>query len=303
MKIKFNKFERVAGVFVLIAIIGSFVATVGIAVKKGWFEKKIVYVTALESADGLHSGTRVQVAGLRAGAVEEVELISAEEVRVKFNVFQRFQKRIRKDSQLSVIRPFIIGEKVLEVSVGSDEEEMLQPGSLIVSKPVVDIMDLVSGKKLAPFLSSLEGILQNLKVLAEAFAAPKRSKAMITMFDKMNPLMDGLNKMSDQVAEMSEHMNKMLPSMVKHGPETALQMTRLVENMNILSEELTPAMKEVGPKLPYASIRALEALDEAVVVLKAMQKSFMLSGSVKDVREEEKKRKKRKPANYYGEEE
>ncbi|MCB0420804.1 MAG: MCE family protein [Bdellovibrionales bacterium] len=297
MKIKFNKFERVAGVFVLMAIIGSLVATIGIAIKKGWFQKKIAYMTNLESADGLHSGTRVQVAGLRAGSVEEVELISANEVRVKFYVFERFQKRIKKDSELSVIRPFIIGEKVLEVSVGSEAEEPLPQHSVIASKPVVDIMDLVSGKKLAPFLTSLEGILENMKTLASAFSDPRRTDAVITMFDQMNPLLENLNKMSVQVSKMSWYLNKVMPEAVKSAPEVANQMNRLVENLNVLTEELNPALKEVGPKLPYASLRALEALDEAVVVLKALQKSFLLSGKVEDVREEEAKQNKRRPAS------
>ena len=64
-------------------------------------------------------------------------------------------------------------------------------------------------------------------------------------------------------------------------------MTELVGHLNTLTSELAPAVKAVGPKLPNASLRALEALDEAVVILKAMQKSFLLSGKVQDVREEE----------------
>jgi phospholipid/cholesterol/gamma-HCH transport system substrate-binding protein len=46
--------------------------------------------------------------------------------------------------------------------------------------------------------------------------------------------------------------------------------------------------------LPRATKRAVEALDEMVVTLKALQKSFLLSGKVKDVKEEEQERE-RKP--------
>jgi phospholipid/cholesterol/gamma-HCH transport system substrate-binding protein len=49
-------------------------------------------------------------------------------------------------------------------------------------------------------------------------------------------------------------------------------------------------MSKMAPELPHASARALEALDETVVTLKALQKSFVLRGSVKEVREEEAKR-------------
>ena len=55
----------------------------------------------------------------------------------------------------------------------------------------------------------------------------------------------------------------------------------------------TPAINAVAPQLPTASKRAIEALDEVVVTLKAMQRSWMMRGNVKEVRELE----KRKPAN------
>ena len=53
MKIKFNKFERVAGIFVLTAIVGGVAVMIGVAVKKGWFETKIKFETMLKNADVL----------------------------------------------------------------------------------------------------------------------------------------------------------------------------------------------------------------------------------------------------------
>jgi phospholipid/cholesterol/gamma-HCH transport system substrate-binding protein len=65
-----------------------------------------------------------------------------------------------------------------------------------------------------------------------------------------------------------------------------------------MTKALAPALETVGEDLPQASVRALEALDEAVVLLKAMQKTFLLSGKVEDVRKEEKNR--RTPASGKG---
>lgn len=127
MRIKFNKFERIAGIFVFAAFIGLVAATVGIAIQKGWFASKVEYKTMLPSAEGVHSGTLVQIAGLRAGSVKSVDLISANEVQVKFEVFERFKNRIREDSMVQVIRPFVIGEKVFEVTVGTEESAELSP--------------------------------------------------------------------------------------------------------------------------------------------------------------------------------
>ena len=87
-------------------------------------------------------------------------------------------------------------------------------------------------------------------------------------------------------------------------PKTMKQMAILTTELN----KFLPIMQELAPKLPEVSQRGVEALSEAVIVLKAMQKSFLLRGAVKDVqeeqaklREEESKKKseteKRDPAN------
>src|SRR5689334_10994866 len=125
MKIKFNKFERVAGLFVLAAICGLLATVLMVAIKKGWFESKVQFETVMTSAEGIHPGTVVQIAGLRAGSVSDVELLSAEKIRVRFQVYERFHEQIRRDSHMQVTRPFIIGDKVLEVTVGSETEPMM----------------------------------------------------------------------------------------------------------------------------------------------------------------------------------
>ncbi len=58
-------------------------------------------------------------------------------------------------------------------------------------------------------------------------------------------------------------------------------------------QKLTPAIAVIAPELPRTTKRAVEALDETVVLLKAMQRSFLLRGKVEEIRQEE----GRRPAN------
>lgn len=313
MKIKFNKFERVAGLFVLTAILGSVAVTAAVAVKKGWFSSKVKYSSIIRSAEGLHSGTPVQVAGLRAGSVEEVELLSAEEVRVTFEIMEKFKENVREDSELRVVRPFIIGEKVLEISVGSESLKVLPEGSEIASVESFDIMEILSGRRMGPLLGSLEQMTTNMKVLVQAFADPKRTEALVQMFDRLDPLIRNLNQMSIGVNKLTTAINKeeriekivvslvsitkeldkVLPLLNAQAPDLGIQLGQVISNLNVLTGEfkkLTPAIAAVAPQLPQTSLRAVEALDETVVLLKALQKSFLLRGNVEEVREEETER-------------
>ena len=314
MIIKFNKFERVAGLFVMGAVVLALVSTFGVAVRKGWFSSKVSFQTVVESAEGFHSGTQVQMAGLRVGSVTDVELVSAKEVKIKFEVLEKFHKRIRKDSVVMVVRPFIIGDKVVDITIGSDELEQIKAGSKIAAIPTYDLMDLASGRKLGPFMDSLQSVMGNLKVLVKAFSNRERTQKIVQIFDELLPLIQNMNQMSSGVSQVTTTLNKherfelmvkhlseltrelavVMPEFKKQVPNMGTQFAALVNNLATLTDEfkkLTPTISAVAPDLPQASLRALEMLDEMVITLKAMQKTFMLSGSVEEVREEEQQRK------------
>ncbi len=293
MKIRFNKYEKVAGLFVGVAILASVVGLLGVAIKNGWLESKVQYATEIESADGVHAGTAVQISGLRVGAVTSVTLESNDRVRINFEVMEKFASKIRKDSSVQMYRPFILADKVLDVSVGSDSAEFLEPGSVLAAHSGTDIMDVLSGRKMGQMISSFDNLAGSLKIMGEAFSNPERTKNLVQVLDKVNPLVSNLNSMSLEITKIATVANKAMPAFQKEVPDVGNQLGQIVKNLNVLTTEfqkLTPAIAVIAPELPRTSRRAVEALDETVVLLKAMQKSFLLRGKVDEVRQEEGRR-------------
>jgi phospholipid/cholesterol/gamma-HCH transport system substrate-binding protein len=317
MKIKFNKFERVAGLFVLAIIVTAMVFTVFVAVKQKWFEAKMELETSFQYADHIFPGTPVQMSGLKIGAIKDVELKGDKDVTVRFYVYESYFDKLREDSIVKMMRPFIIGDKVIDITMGSADSPKLKNGAFVQSEPSVDLMDLVSGRSIGPFMDTIQNLSKNIMTLADAFADPERSKAFIRIFDEMSPLMSelrvaskefvematqmtkkkALHRMTSNFATMSREMNRMLPEfrkVVEQSPEVVANSAQMVENMRELTDEmkkLIPVIAAVAPELPEASKRAIEALNEAVIVMKAMQKSFLLRSSVAEVREEEQERR------------
>lgn len=327
MRVKFNKFERVAGLFVITAVGGVIVAGLVVAVQKGWFERKVEFKTTFESAAGLNPGSQVQMSGLRVGAIESVELVSEREVRVTFQVAQKHAAKIREDSVVRTIRPFLIGDKVLDISVGQEATALAQPGSTLPSQASLDIMDVLGGRQLGNVFEEMGSLMASLKTILTAFSDPKRAESMVRLFDELLPLVENANQMSvemaklggaanrkknahkliDNLVAMTTTLNRAMPQIeqaIESSPHLAKDVTLMVENLSRLTVELNkviPALAEVAPELPRASRRAIEAMDEAVIVLKAMQKSFLLKGSAKEVREEELVQEQRKLKESEGE--
>jgi phospholipid/cholesterol/gamma-HCH transport system substrate-binding protein len=313
MHIRFNKFERVAGLFVVIAVIGGIITAFSVTVQRGWFAPKESFITSFENADGVHNGTAVQIAGLRAGSVDDVELQSDNKIRISFNVFKKFSDRIRSDSVAQLVRPFVIGDRVLEITVGSDTAPKVDSNSFVVSHETIDLMTLFSGRKLGEYLGTMAGVFENIKILMNAFSDKARTENIIKTFDQIEPLVKNLNFMSVEVIKLSkqatrqenlgkvlanassltQEINRLLPIVKERAPRLSRDLTQIVENLAVLTENfklLTPTIVEMAPTLPKTSKRAVEALDEAVVLLKAMQKSMFMKGNVEEVKEEEAKR-------------
>ncbi|WP_413287686.1 MlaD family protein [Bdellovibrio sp. HCB337] len=318
MKHKFNKFERVAGAFVLLAIGGVLVTAVSVAIRQGWFATKIHYSTMFENADGIHPGTLVQMAGLRAGAVEDVELQQDNKIKVSFYVLGKFQPRIRQDSTTQLIRPFIIGDRVLEVTVGSEVSPLVPQHHTLASNETMDIMSLLSGKSLGTHLAKLSSTLENLSSMVQALTSKDRTQSLVRIFDRLDPLLASVEVMAAEMTKLSrqathkgnlqsvvsnlavttQELNNILPELNRENPELAKDIAQMSKNLNTLTRDfkvLGPALNAVGPELPQATKRAVEALNETVIMLKAMQKSVFMRGSVQEVKDEEAKAA-RKPA-------
>lgn len=307
MIIKFNKFERVAGMFILTAFMGAVVIGLSAAIKQGWFEPRVQFTTYFQNADGIHQGTVVQMAGLRAGSVESVELQSDNTIKVSFYILGKFHDRIRQDSQVQLLRPFVIGERVMEITVGSESRPQLASHSILYSVETMDLMSLMSGRHMNTYLSKVGDILESMQVLMEAFSDKSRAQSLVRVFDQMDPLVKNLSMMSKEVSTLSrqatqnegvknlvanltettKEMNKILPEMNRQNPELAKNIGIMVKDLAQVTQALTPAVVAIEPELPDAGRRLIEALSETVVVLKAMQKSFLMEGNVQEVKAEE----------------
>jgi phospholipid/cholesterol/gamma-HCH transport system substrate-binding protein len=297
MAIKFNKFERVAGLFILLAILGTGLGAISVAVKQGWFEKKVYFSTMFENADGIHPGTVVQMAGLRAGSVEDVELQSNNKIKVSFYVHGKFQDRIKIDSVAQLIRPFVIGDRVLEVTVGGEESALLAELSPMKSEETMDIMTVMSGKKLGNYFSKVSVLLENMHEIMVAFTDKKRSQSVVRIFDRLDPLLGNLDSMSEEVTKLGREMNKVLPQMNRQNPRMGADLGAMTKNLNVMTGDINSAFGAIGDDLPNAAVRAVEALNEATVLIKAMQKSFFVRSSVAEVREEEASQPRRMPSS------
>lgn len=280
MKYKFNPYERFVGIFITFALGGSLIVGVGVAVKKNWFNEKISYVTYTNSASNLREGSSVLMAGLKVGKIEKIELDPVHSIKVTFSVWKEYTNQITEGAKVQFVRPFVIGDKVLTVIHGKSEGKVIPPGEALALQDSVDLMDVISGNKLQAVLARVDSILTNLDetlVLGKDIA--------LQVGDKKQ-----LQKTMENLTYASGEVRKVLPHLTARAPAASAQLLKTIENLSII----TTSLREIQPE---GSRKTIELLNESVVTLQAMQKSFFLRSNVKEVKAEMAAKEKEKNEN------
>lgn len=310
MLLRYTKFEKITGIFVALTLVALLALWIGMVLEKGWLQPKLSFYTLLESAEGVRKGTSVEMKGIRIGAVTFIALNEQNKIVVRFSVYRKFQDQIRGDTKVHCIRPFIIGDRVLNLTPGSSGLAPLSDGSFIENEDVIGLADLLNGRKLMPYITMLGNTFELLTGVLEAFSKDKKSRLLITTMERLPVFLERLSTMSsemiqlkrqidgkgqlkrivDGMAKTVDELARFVPKMVEGAPDLGKDMQLLVTNLAMLTTEfkkLVPVFAEIAPEIPRSSRRMIEAIDEAVVVLKALQRSFLLKGSAREVREEE----------------
>ena len=109
------------GLFVLVAL-AVFLATIyALGARARLFEARYVVYADFTEVGGLTEGATVRLAGVQIGRVAGVHLPGEPggKVRVDLDITQRYADRIRKDSIARIETQGLLGDKVVEVTVGT----------------------------------------------------------------------------------------------------------------------------------------------------------------------------------------
>jgi phospholipid/cholesterol/gamma-HCH transport system substrate-binding protein len=135
--------------------VGAFVS-IGLAVMmlmifilgggKRLFEKDFELLTQFNDISGLRQGAPVQLAGVQVGTVEGIlfaESLADKKVKVLVKVQTRFQQRIRENSVATIVTQGLLGDKMIQVTVGNPDTRMLTDGDYLRSAEPPNFNDMI----------------------------------------------------------------------------------------------------------------------------------------------------------------
>jgi len=153
------------GAFILVAIAVFLSIVYLLGARARYFESKYDLVAEFTEVGGLIEGATVRLAGVQIGRVTSVILPPQPggKVRVTMTVARRFQDRIRANSEARISTQGLLGDKIVEITMGLPDAPPLRPGQALASQDPQEM-----GRMFAEGASTLKSINELVSTLRAA---------------------------------------------------------------------------------------------------------------------------------------
>jgi phospholipid/cholesterol/gamma-HCH transport system substrate-binding protein len=166
-----RRLSLTVGGFAFVALAALLLAILSLSAQQGIFRARYELIAYFDNVQGLVSGAAVRLAGTQVGQVESVNLSlrpgGQPAVKVVLQIDERVQQRIRADSMAQITTVGLLGDQIVELSIGTTDAMVLTDGSEIQTLDPFDLNVMVS--KGGQALDAIESLASNLNATMEEF--------------------------------------------------------------------------------------------------------------------------------------
>jgi len=161
------------------------------------FRRSTPYTAYFQNADGLLSGAKVELNGLKVGIVDKVALTPNEnKIKVDISIENQYTQWVRADSKTSLLTQGVLGDKYVSITAGTYENAELKSGSTI---------ETLETKQLSEFFSDSGDVIESMKKIASSL---ERLLLTLEKDKRMERIFEGLAKTSQNLSEATASLNK-----------------------------------------------------------------------------------------------
>ena len=189
------------GVFVLVALVAGIGMVYALGARARLFEARYTVHADFSEVGGLNEGATVRLAGVQIGRVKAVNLPSEPggKVRVDLAIAKQFANRVRKNSVARIETQGLLGDRIVEITVGTADAPPTKDGDVIVARDPTDFTKIVSQG--ADTVKSVAALAESLKTTADTLRQSK-------LIEDASATLASTRKVTDRVARMVDEVEK-----------------------------------------------------------------------------------------------
>jgi phospholipid/cholesterol/gamma-HCH transport system substrate-binding protein len=240
------------------AIASLLVVSLKITSNKSGFGEYVPYKTILDDASGIYENSSIKVAGIVAGRIKTVEL-NGSQALVTFEVLE--QIKVTSLSQLRIKTVGFLGDKYIDIFLGSSAGERLKANSLVSAQTGAGFEEL--GKDASGILKDVKQIS---KAIRESLYDEEKNNIAKEMMTNIREFTKNAKEISESLKVIvngnEEKLNSIIADLKKVSSQVAYETDRYADGsfMNDL-EGVKPILANVD--------RAVQDLKDIVGDVKA----------------------------------
>ncbi|NMO18354.1 MCE family protein [Pyxidicoccus fallax] len=184
-----------AGLFVAIGLAVAGVVVFFIGQESRLFERQAEYRAYFSNVQGLNEESPVWLGGLKVGKVTGIFFSpdpNDPRLEVRFQVSRKYTDRVRADSVAQLASMGVLGDKAVDISLGSPTQPPVEPGGVLKSSAGGDISALLNGA--GQVMENSIAISKSLRMAVEAYADPAMAKDIARGVASLRALLEEVEK-------------------------------------------------------------------------------------------------------------
>ena len=205
------------------------------------FESRYDLVALLPNASGLREGGSVTVAGQLAGIIKRIEFLPVDadttrNLRITVEVNEGLRAQIREDSKARVRTLGLLGDKVLDVSVGTPRFSELRPGDTLQVEESLDYEQVIAQASGA--VGDMVQLTADLRQITGGIVRGEGTMGMLltdrSLYDRLNGTLSQLNSLLVRLERPNGTFGRLIddPTLYHNLTSVLAQLDSLTRQMN-----------------------------------------------------------------------
>lgn len=223
--------------------------TIIVGTGENFFSKTYNLNLAVKETEGLKKGGAVLLGGLKIGNITDIEIVPEDnnnKIILELSILQEYAGKITAGSTASIETLGLLGDKMVNISLGKYNEEPLREGDFLKVKESFSLE--TAGTAIGPILSKLDGIVTDVKTITGKVSAGNGTIGKLLVEDSA---VDKLDKIIEEITSIVSSINssKGLIGKLINEPGLYHDLASITLNIKTITDSLASGKGTIGKLL------------------------------------------------------
>jgi phospholipid/cholesterol/gamma-HCH transport system substrate-binding protein len=229
------------GVLILVALVILAFAILKLGAEGNLFGKRYQVVSFVANASGLRVGGPVSVAGQLAGTIKEITFLPPDQdttknLRLLIEIKREMINQVRADSRAKIATMGLLGDKVVDISVGTPKFRPLRDGDTLIVIPSTDYEAVV--RQASGAITEVVGLTRDLKKVTTGITQGQGTLGQLItnrqLYDNLNSTLAQSNALMARLENPRGTIGRLLDD-----PQLYYSLNRTVASADTIIRQIT----------------------------------------------------------------